>query len=63
MLPHMEAYILQEGVLHLARHVWNDIRVATDLPDQGRATDSSAKRHTDNLLCGSMELLDRVTEW
>ncbi|KAK1892904.1 P2X purinoceptor 7 [Dissostichus eleginoides] len=32
-LPHMEVYILQEGVLRLARRIWNDIRAVADLQD------------------------------
>ncbi|XP_055039100.1 uncharacterized protein [Misgurnus anguillicaudatus] len=35
MLPHMELYILEEGVLRLARRIWNDIRAVQDLPDLG----------------------------
>lgn len=31
----MEAYVLQEGVLRLARMIWNDLRAVADLPDVG----------------------------
>lgn len=37
MLPHMEVYILQEGVLRLARRIWNDVRAVEDLPDPGES--------------------------
>uniref|UniRef100_A0A671M451 P2X purinoreceptor 7 intracellular domain-containing protein n=1 Tax=Sinocyclocheilus anshuiensis TaxID=1608454 RepID=A0A671M451_9TELE len=35
ILPHMDLYILEEGVLRLARRIWNDIRAVQDLPDLG----------------------------
>ncbi len=31
----MEAYILQEGVLRLARRIWNELLAVADLPDPG----------------------------
>lgn len=34
-LPHMELYILDEGVLRLSRRIWNDISAIQDLPDPG----------------------------
>lgn len=37
ILPHMEAYILEEGVLRLARRIWNDIRALTDNPEPGQS--------------------------
>ena len=37
MLPHIEAYILQEGVLRLARQIWNDIQTVADLLDPGES--------------------------
>nr|XP_055049182.1 P2X purinoceptor 7-like [Misgurnus anguillicaudatus] len=36
-LPHMEVYILQEGVLRLARRIWNDIRAVTDTAEPGES--------------------------
>uniref|UniRef100_A0A673LFX2 P2X purinoreceptor 7 intracellular domain-containing protein n=1 Tax=Sinocyclocheilus rhinocerous TaxID=307959 RepID=A0A673LFX2_9TELE len=36
-LPHMEAYILQEGVLHLARRIWTDIRAVPDAVEAGKS--------------------------
>lgn len=42
-LPHMEAYILQAGVLRLARRIWNDLRAVVDLPDEGE--DNRQFRH------------------
>ncbi|CAL8378880.1 unnamed protein product [Boreogadus saida] len=35
MLPHMNAHIMQGGVLRLARRIWNDIRAVADRPDPG----------------------------
>uniref|UniRef100_A0A8C5B0V5 P2X purinoreceptor 7 intracellular domain-containing protein n=1 Tax=Gadus morhua TaxID=8049 RepID=A0A8C5B0V5_GADMO len=37
MLPHIEAYILQEGHLRLAIRIWNDVRALGDLPDPGES--------------------------
>ena len=37
MLPHIEAYILQEGHLRLAIRIWNDVRALDDLPDPGES--------------------------
>lgn len=37
ILLHMEAYILEEGVLRLARRIWNDIRALTDNPEPGQS--------------------------
>uniref|UniRef100_A0A8C6SS73 P2X purinoreceptor 7 intracellular domain-containing protein n=1 Tax=Neogobius melanostomus TaxID=47308 RepID=A0A8C6SS73_9GOBI len=34
-LPHMDAYIIEEGGLRLARRLWNDIRAREDPPDPG----------------------------
>uniref|UniRef100_A0A672N5V5 P2X purinoreceptor 7 intracellular domain-containing protein n=1 Tax=Sinocyclocheilus grahami TaxID=75366 RepID=A0A672N5V5_SINGR len=35
-LPHMGAYILQEGVLRLARRIWTDIRAVPDAVESNR---------------------------
>ena len=35
MLPHMDAYIMQGGVLRLARRIWNDVRAVGDRPASG----------------------------
>nr|XP_055065191.1 uncharacterized protein LOC129447207 [Misgurnus anguillicaudatus] len=35
LLPHMELYILQEGVLRLARRIWNDLRAEVDIQQMG----------------------------
>ncbi|CAM4276197.1 unnamed protein product [Leuciscus chuanchicus] len=42
-LPHMEAYILQAGVLRLAQRIWNDLRAGVNLPDEG--VDNKQFRH------------------
>ena len=39
----MEAFILQGGVLRLARRIWNDLRAVADLPDAGE--DNHQFRH------------------
>uniref|UniRef100_A0A3Q2GM27 P2X purinoreceptor 7 intracellular domain-containing protein n=1 Tax=Cyprinodon variegatus TaxID=28743 RepID=A0A3Q2GM27_CYPVA len=42
-LPHMDLYILQKGVLRLARMMWNELRAVADLPDPGE--DNRQFRH------------------
>ena len=37
MLPHMDLFILPEGVLRLARRIWNDIRAEADAPEAGES--------------------------
>ena len=37
MLPEMDAYILQGGVLRLARRIWNDIRAVDDPVEVGES--------------------------
>lgn len=43
-LPHMEAYILQEGVLCLARCIWTDIRAVPDAVESNRQFHYAAYR-------------------
>uniref|UniRef100_A0A8C5N7B2 P2X purinoreceptor 7 intracellular domain-containing protein n=1 Tax=Gouania willdenowi TaxID=441366 RepID=A0A8C5N7B2_GOUWI len=38
ILPHMAAYILQEGHLRLASRNWNDVRGLDDLPKRGESS-------------------------
>uniref|UniRef100_A0A8C5GJD6 P2X purinoreceptor 7 intracellular domain-containing protein n=1 Tax=Gouania willdenowi TaxID=441366 RepID=A0A8C5GJD6_GOUWI len=38
ILPHMAAYILQEGHLRLASRIWNDVRGLDDLPNRGESS-------------------------
>ncbi|KAK7916713.1 hypothetical protein WMY93_012474 [Mugilogobius chulae] len=37
MLPHMDLYIVQVGVLRLARRVWNDLRAEMDAQELGES--------------------------
>ena len=37
LLPHMDLFILQEGVLRLARRIWNDVRAEEDAAEPGEA--------------------------
>lgn len=43
LLPHADIYILNEGVLRLARRIWNDIRAREDPPNPGE--DNKQFRH------------------
>lgn len=42
-VPHFEAYIIQTGVLRLARRLWNEFRAVYDEPDLGE--DNRQFRH------------------
>uniref|UniRef100_A0A8C6U9R1 P2X purinoreceptor 7 intracellular domain-containing protein n=1 Tax=Neogobius melanostomus TaxID=47308 RepID=A0A8C6U9R1_9GOBI len=42
-VPHVETYIIQKGVLRLARQLWNELRAMVDGPDHGE--DNRQFRH------------------
>ncbi|KAK0132282.1 P2X purinoceptor 7 [Merluccius polli] len=35
LLPHVDLYVLHEGVLRMARRIWNDLRAREDAPHPG----------------------------
>ena len=54
-MAHMQFYVLDPGVLRLARAAWNDVFAVDDENrNQGWSSDSTDMRHTANLNCGSM---------
>ncbi|XP_073723657.1 P2X purinoceptor 7-like [Misgurnus anguillicaudatus] len=62
-LPQMEQYILQEGVLRLARTIWNDLRAVADVPEEGednRQFRHAAYRQYVAWQCGTLGAGNRV---
>ena len=55
MLPHMDAYIMQGGVLRLARRIWNDVRAVADRPDPGEDNKQFRSAPSGSLLFGNTE--------